>query len=402
VSKKENKSELTYWNFVAIDGVIKNQLDRRATGCNTKSYTALNDISITLDYTELNHRTVNGYRIGVADVIWGEALTQHCLDQLGGKPWQFSQNAPISGAKMLTKDLPNAKLVCYPRDFDVSLQWVTKWWKLRPRSYGGHQQANLTSTDTGNFFLQLLSFSTILTVPLRVMFRAESWPHQPQLLLAFTYTTAICLLSYNSTQRIRCNEQRPSWYLCLQVITWRWPLVKAATCNDRREHELRPRFTGCCKWAFYLAIWTTALSLLPTQLYSVPLLSTQCFTLHEIWGVYSSEWHWMWWHVTCRQVPTCVPLRMRSESDSETSLPICWTSPMFCPISTCYLLEQDSERLPFLWEIFVKYRICRLTDVLQISLKEKLTYVNETDHIFSTEITLKNYSFIHEDIKNAG
>jgi hypothetical protein len=26
VSEKENKRELTYWNFVAIDGVIKNQL----------------------------------------------------------------------------------------------------------------------------------------------------------------------------------------------------------------------------------------------------------------------------------------------------------------------------------------------------------------------------------------
>jgi hypothetical protein len=26
VSEKENKSELTYWNFVAIDGIIKNQL----------------------------------------------------------------------------------------------------------------------------------------------------------------------------------------------------------------------------------------------------------------------------------------------------------------------------------------------------------------------------------------
>jgi hypothetical protein len=30
VSKKENKSELTYWNFVAIDGLIKNQLEHDA------------------------------------------------------------------------------------------------------------------------------------------------------------------------------------------------------------------------------------------------------------------------------------------------------------------------------------------------------------------------------------
>jgi hypothetical protein len=35
--KKGNKREFrTYWNFVAIDGVIKNQLDRCATGCNTQ------------------------------------------------------------------------------------------------------------------------------------------------------------------------------------------------------------------------------------------------------------------------------------------------------------------------------------------------------------------------------
>jgi hypothetical protein len=27
VSDKENKRELTYWNFVVIDGIIKNQLD---------------------------------------------------------------------------------------------------------------------------------------------------------------------------------------------------------------------------------------------------------------------------------------------------------------------------------------------------------------------------------------
>jgi hypothetical protein len=31
VRKKENKNELTYWNFVAIDGTIRNQLDRCAT-----------------------------------------------------------------------------------------------------------------------------------------------------------------------------------------------------------------------------------------------------------------------------------------------------------------------------------------------------------------------------------
>jgi hypothetical protein len=36
MSKKENKTELMYWNFVAIDGVIKNQLDKYATGCNTQ------------------------------------------------------------------------------------------------------------------------------------------------------------------------------------------------------------------------------------------------------------------------------------------------------------------------------------------------------------------------------
>jgi hypothetical protein len=30
------KGELMYWNFVAIDGIIRNQLDRCATGCNTQ------------------------------------------------------------------------------------------------------------------------------------------------------------------------------------------------------------------------------------------------------------------------------------------------------------------------------------------------------------------------------
>jgi hypothetical protein len=35
VNEKENKRELTYGNFVAIDGIIRNQLDRCATGCNT-------------------------------------------------------------------------------------------------------------------------------------------------------------------------------------------------------------------------------------------------------------------------------------------------------------------------------------------------------------------------------
>jgi hypothetical protein len=34
--KEENKNELTYWNFVAIDGIIRNHLDRCATGCNTQ------------------------------------------------------------------------------------------------------------------------------------------------------------------------------------------------------------------------------------------------------------------------------------------------------------------------------------------------------------------------------
>jgi hypothetical protein len=36
VVRRKLKGELTYWNFVAIDGVIKNQLDRCATGCNTQ------------------------------------------------------------------------------------------------------------------------------------------------------------------------------------------------------------------------------------------------------------------------------------------------------------------------------------------------------------------------------
>jgi hypothetical protein len=42
--KKENKKkgELKYWNFVAIDGVIRNQLDRCATGCNTQRISAVN------------------------------------------------------------------------------------------------------------------------------------------------------------------------------------------------------------------------------------------------------------------------------------------------------------------------------------------------------------------------
>jgi hypothetical protein len=34
--RKIKKGELTYWNFVAIDGIIRNQLDRCATGCNTQ------------------------------------------------------------------------------------------------------------------------------------------------------------------------------------------------------------------------------------------------------------------------------------------------------------------------------------------------------------------------------
>jgi hypothetical protein len=31
-----NINELAYWNFIAIDGIIRNQLDRWATGCNTQ------------------------------------------------------------------------------------------------------------------------------------------------------------------------------------------------------------------------------------------------------------------------------------------------------------------------------------------------------------------------------
>jgi hypothetical protein len=33
-----------YWNFVAIDGLIKNQLDKYATGCNTQKYKSLEDV----------------------------------------------------------------------------------------------------------------------------------------------------------------------------------------------------------------------------------------------------------------------------------------------------------------------------------------------------------------------
>jgi hypothetical protein len=34
--RKKIKGELTYWNFVAIDGIVRNQLDRCATGCNNQ------------------------------------------------------------------------------------------------------------------------------------------------------------------------------------------------------------------------------------------------------------------------------------------------------------------------------------------------------------------------------
>jgi hypothetical protein len=34
--RRKIKEELMYWNVVAIDGIIGNQLDRCATGCNTQ------------------------------------------------------------------------------------------------------------------------------------------------------------------------------------------------------------------------------------------------------------------------------------------------------------------------------------------------------------------------------
>jgi hypothetical protein len=43
-----------YWNFVAIDGVIKNQLDKYATGCNTQRQKETNFV-IARSYSALVH-----------------------------------------------------------------------------------------------------------------------------------------------------------------------------------------------------------------------------------------------------------------------------------------------------------------------------------------------------------
>jgi hypothetical protein len=54
-----------------------------------------------------------------------------------------------------------------------------------------------------------------------------------------------------------CHERIVTFlifFLCLQVITWRWPLVKAETCCDRKTRN-KSRFTSCCKRGFYLVIW---------------------------------------------------------------------------------------------------------------------------------------------------
>jgi hypothetical protein len=42
------------------------------------------------------------------------------------------------------------------------------------------------------------------------------------------------------------------------VINWRWPLTKAETCRDHREHEIKAHFTDCCERGFSLVVWQHA------------------------------------------------------------------------------------------------------------------------------------------------
>jgi hypothetical protein len=66
VREKENKNELTYWNFVAIDGVIKNQLDRCATGVLPKGKNPYWCLSISLH--TMSAAIIDGNRLRSTEV----------------------------------------------------------------------------------------------------------------------------------------------------------------------------------------------------------------------------------------------------------------------------------------------------------------------------------------------
>jgi hypothetical protein len=56
----------------------------------------------------------------------------------------------------------------------------------------------------------------------------------------YSYSILAFYIDYGNLPIILQFDSTDPWYFfCLQVITWRWPFVKAETCSDRREHKIK-------------------------------------------------------------------------------------------------------------------------------------------------------------------